>query len=88
MEVFIFVGKGGFCGATKEPSGINLPRVSGPWHFLKKTKLGQEKGINPLTALREIKTNGYYLITSKNLSGTFHVPKGPEPWGRRGIHAE
>jgi hypothetical protein len=71
MQIFIFVGKGGLCGVTKEPSGINLPRVTGPWHFLKKTKLSQERGINPMIALREIKTKGYYLITSENLSGSF-----------------
>jgi len=70
MEIFIFVGKGGFCGATKEPSGINLPRVAGPWHFLKKTELSREGGINPMTALRDIKTKGYHLITSEDLSGT------------------
>jgi hypothetical protein len=71
VEVFIFIGKGGFCGATKEPSGINLPRVSGPWRFFKKTNLTKEKGINLMAALREIKAKGYYLIRSDSLSDTF-----------------
>jgi len=74
VEVFIFVGKGGFCGATLDPSGVSLPHVTGPWSFLKKTRLGQVTGINLLTALREIKTKGYFLIMPDNLSGTCGKP--------------
>jgi hypothetical protein len=70
MEVFIFVGKGGFCGATKEASGASLPGIGGPWHFLKKTNLSLENGIDAMTALRDIKSKGYHLITSESLSGT------------------
>ena len=70
LEVFIFISKGGFCGATTDPSGVRLPHVTGPWSYLKKTRLGQVTGINLLTALREIKLNGYYLIMPVNLSGT------------------
>jgi hypothetical protein len=43
---------------------------SGPWHFLKKTNLNLETGINAMTALRDIKSKGYHLITSENLSGS------------------
>jgi hypothetical protein len=71
LDVCIFIGKGGFCGATRDPSGASLPRIAGPWRFLKRAKLSQEKGIDPLIALREIKANGHYLITSENLSKTF-----------------
>ena len=73
MDVFIFLGKNGFCGATREPSEASLPRIAGPWRYLKRTKLSQEKGIDPLIALREIKANGHYLITSKNLSQSIEI---------------
>jgi hypothetical protein len=74
MEVFIFIGGGGYCGATTDPSGVKLPHVTGPWSYLKKTRLGQVTGINLLTALREIKTKGYYLIMPDNLSGPCGKP--------------
>jgi hypothetical protein len=71
MEVFIFIGKGGFCGATQEPSAASLPHVSGPWRFLKKTKLSREQGINRTIAISDIRAKGYYLLKSEHLSGTF-----------------
>ena len=71
MEIFVFIGKGGFCGATKEPSGVSLPHISGPWHFLKKTRLSQEGGINPTIALNDIKSKGYHLVTPDRISDSF-----------------
>lgn len=68
MQVFVFLGKGGICGATKEASGVNLPHISGPWHFLKKTRLSQERGIDPAEALQDIKVRGYYLTTPDHFS--------------------
>ena len=77
MDLFIFIGKGGFCGATQEPSGVNLPHVSGPWHFLKKTRLSRENGINRTIALSDIKANGYHLVRPDRISGDFGSIKGP-----------
>ena len=77
MEVFIFIGKGGFCGATKEPSGGALPPVSGPWYFLKKTRLSRESGINPKIAISDIKVKGYHLVRPDSISGSFGSIKGP-----------
>ena len=67
MDVFIFVGRGGVCGATTDPAGAKLPDGTGPWRFLKKTKLGQLTGISLLNALREIKMKGYCPIMLENL---------------------
>lgn len=69
MEVFVFKGKGGFCGATKDVSGVNLPHISGPWSFLKKTRLGRERGIDTAVALQDIKRQGYHLTTPDHISG-------------------
>jgi hypothetical protein len=69
MEVFIFKGRGGFCGATKEASGINLPHVAGPWYFLKKSRLSREDGINLNVALSDIKAKGYHLLNQDGISG-------------------
>ena len=71
MQVFVFKGKGGFCGVTKEASGTNLPGVSGPWRFLEKTRLSREMGINRTIAISDIKTKGYHLLKLENLSGNF-----------------
>ena len=77
MEVFIFIGKGGFCGAITEASGTGLPGVSGPWHFLKKTRLSQESGINRTVAISDIKAKGYHLVRPDRISGSFGSIKGP-----------
>ena len=70
MEVFIFKGRSGFCGATKSASGSNLPDVAGPWYFLKKTRLSRERGINLNIALSDIKTTGYHLLNGDDISGS------------------
>jgi hypothetical protein len=70
MEVFIFKGKGGFCGATKEASGVSLPGVTGPWHFFKKTRLSLERGIDHDIAARDIAAKGYHLLKSDHISGS------------------
>ena len=77
MEVFIFIGKGGFCGATKDPSGADLPHVSGPWYFIKKTRLSREGAINPDIAVSDIKAKGYHLVRPDHISGDFGSVKGP-----------
>ncbi len=71
MQVFVFLGKGGFCGATKDASGGNLPHIGGPWHLLKKTRLSRERGINTPLALQDIKSQGYHLTTPDLISGPF-----------------
>ena len=77
MEVFIFIGKGGFCGATKAASGVSLPGISGPWHFLKKTRLSSEGGINRDIALSDIKAKGYHLVRPDRILGSYGSIKGP-----------
>ena len=77
MEVFIFIGKGGFCGATKDPAGADLPHVSGPWYFIKKTRLSREGGINSNIAASDIKAHGYHLVRPARISGDFGSVKGP-----------
>jgi hypothetical protein len=73
MEIFIFIGKQGCCGVTKDPSGADLPAIGG-WHFLKKSRLSQEGGINTKIALSDIESKGYHLVTPDCISGTFgHV---------------
>jgi hypothetical protein len=71
MQVFVFIGKGGFCGATREASGGNLPDISGPWHLLKKTRLSREHGINTAIAMQDIQNHGYHLTTPDHISGPF-----------------
>jgi hypothetical protein len=71
MQVFVFIGKGGFCGATREASGINLPHIGGPWHLLKKTRLSRERGINTAAALQDIESQGYHLTTADHISEPF-----------------
>ena len=68
MQVFVFVGKGGICGATREASGVNLPHISGPWHLLKKTRLSRERGIDAAIALNDIQSQGYHLTTPDHIS--------------------
>jgi hypothetical protein len=77
MEIYVFIGKGGFCGVTHDASGNSLPEVSGPWHFLKKTRLSKEGGINRETLISDIKTRGYHLVRHDRISGNFGNIKGP-----------
>jgi hypothetical protein len=77
MDIFVFIGKGGCCGVTKEASGASLPAIGG-WHFLKKSSLSREGGINAKIALTDMASKGYHLVEPDRISG----PVGGRPKAR------
>ena len=66
MKVYVFRGKGGVHGFTKDKGGGNLPAAHGAWMFFK--EIGMKRGeepriaVNTDDALTDIERQGYHLV--------------------------